>query len=366
MKKIVVVAQTPPPFHGQAIMQQYIVDAPWKWCEKVHVRMDYSDSINQVGHFQLSKISKLFKIISLIRKAGKKAPIDLLYYPPAGPQRVPLYRDVITLFFARYYARKIVLHFHAGGLCELVERLTWPEKKLVRAAFKNVDSAIVLLPWLKKELDWFSPQNAFVIPNGIADMAAGDRPIEARENVLMKRILFVGNLKDEKGIFVLLKAAAKLKHLPESFQIRIMGEAHSTAVQQAVEQFIKDHALNEKVVLLGSLTGDKKWAEFGQAHIFCLPTFATEAMPVSILEAMMFSLPVISTRWRGIPDMITEGEEGLLVPIHDENALADGLHKLVVDQELASSMGQKGRQRFLSFYHIEKHLAAMETAFRDI
>jgi glycosyltransferase involved in cell wall biosynthesis len=310
-------------------MQKFLVDEKWEWCRKDHIRLDYSEKISEVGHFQFSKLIKLFKVLYRIWRSRRAGKIDVLYYPPAGPSRVPLYRDIITLLFAKLLTRKIILHFHAGGLSELIEKLNPIERFFVKHAFKNIDHAIILLPWLKKETEWFFPKKIHIIPNGIKDVAHKYVHASPLKKSNISNILFVGNLKEEKGIFVLLSAVDKLKKLSNNFKVSIMGEAHSPEVQKDILNFIEVHSMRDNVVLLGSLSGDDKWKEFSRAHIFCLPTFATEAMPVSILEAMMFSLPVVTTDWRGIPDIITHGEDGFLVPIKNDEALAEKLFVLI-------------------------------------
>jgi len=364
LKRILLLVQTPPPFHGQAIMQKYIVDAEWLWCKKEHIRLEYSDTISQVGHFQFSKIGKLLKILAKVFHAARKHRVDVLYYPPAGPNRIPLYRDIITLLFAKLFTKRVILHFHAGGLPELIRRLNLIEKFFAKWAFKNIDCAIVLLPWLKHEVDWFSPKRISVVPNGIEDVSSKYAIERNKRTLTSTKVLFVGNLKDEKGIFTLLASAVVLKSQQLDFQIRIMGEAHSEQVKQEILNFIAINKISENIALLGGLTGDRKWEEFCSADIFCLPTYATEAMPVSILEAMMFSLPVVSTRWRGIPDMITEGEEGYLTPVRDAGLLADKLAQLIKDPDERATLGKKARKRYEQFYTIDKHLSEVEKVFR--
>lgn len=366
MKRILVVAQIPPPVHGQSVMQQYLVNAEWSWCQKEHIRLSYSDSINKIGRFQFSKVVKLVRVVCKIITKRTNGNVDLLYYPPAGPNRIPLYRDIITLLVAKLMVRKIVLHFHAGGLPVLINKLSLIERYFAKLAFQNIDCAIVLLPWLRKEVEWFSPKNISVVPNGIEDVARSFSSSYIRASSDdVTNILFVGNLKDEKGIFVLLAAIPELKKITKLFKVGIMGEAHSDEVKQKIEKYINEHGIADHVLLFGGLTGNEKWEKFSRAHIFCLPTYATEAMPVSIMEAMMFSLPVVTTSWRSITDMITDQEEGFLVPVHDENELAGKLAMLIQAPSLAKEMGRKGRKKFMESYTIEKHLANMEQIFKN-
>jgi glycosyltransferase involved in cell wall biosynthesis len=365
MPKLVIIAQTPPPFHGQAIMQQFLVNASWSWCDKQHIRLDYSDSIQEVGKFSFSKITKLLTLLKQIRLVSRNSVIDILYYPPAGPNRIPLYRDIITLLYARRKAKKIVLHFHAGGLNELISQLSLPERWLAKKAFSKVAQAVVLSPWLEKETHWFLPQKLSVVPNGIEDTNTNPTNIN---NTHGKKhtILFVGNLKKEKGIVTLLKAATVLKKKLSCFSIRVMGEAHSEEMLDEIRQIIRKGGLEESVVLLGGKTGEEKWKEFRQAGIFCLPTYATEAMPVSILEAMMYALPVVSTNWRAIPDIVENGVEGLLHPVKDEQALAEQLIKLLENPALQEQMGKAGRKKYESRYTITNHLKQMEQVLKTM
>lgn len=360
---VVVMAQTPPPFHGQSVMQQYLVDEQWSWCNKSHIRLDYSDDVSQIGRFSFRKVTRLFSILRLLRKQTSAAKADLIYYPPAGPNRIPLYRDVITIWVARRRGKKIVLHFHAGGLDELIKKMSAPEKWLIKKGFSNIDYAIVLLPRLIPEVSWFSPRQTFVLPNGIKD--------EAVENISRKKqgddivFLFVGNLTEKKGIFILLEAARICREKGLSFRLHIMGAAHSADIQANIETMIRTYALGDRVCMLGSLSGKAKWEVFAAADVFCLPTFATEAMPVSILEAMMYSLPVISTHWRAIPDIIDEGVQGFLVPIGDPISLAGKMIYFITHPEKIMEMGQRGRLKYSQEFNVNLHLHRMENLIKN-
>ncbi len=324
--------------------------------------MNYSSSIKQVGRFRVSKLFKIFGILFSIVKCRIDSRIDVFYYPPSGPHRIPLYRDIITLLFARMFAKKIILHFHAGGLSDKIERLNPVERFFAYSAFRHVDAAIVLLPWLEKEVQWFRPKNVFIVPNGIEDVAGSHSPVLRSINEVCN-ILFVGNLKDEKGIFVLLSAAKHLKVSNRRFQLQVMGDTHSESLRVKIDSFIADNDLQDCVKLLGSISGSEKWNYFRSAHVFCLPTYDTEAMPVSILEAMMFSLPTVTSKWRAIPDMIADKKEAFFCEIKEYHGLADKLAMFIDSPGTALQVGTAARARFKSQYTIGNHLQNMERVF---
>ena len=180
-------------------------------------------------------------------------------------------------------------------------------------------------------------------------------------------ILFVGVLRESKGVEVLLDACCKLRDAGIPYQLKLMGKLHSGAFRTRVGKFIYSNNLTEHVDLLGVVTGDNKWQVYSEADILAFPSFfESEATPRTVLEAMSFEIPVVATRWRGIPSMVEDGESGFLVPIRDSQALANKLAVLLKDQELRRSMGKRGRQIYLERFTVEKFWNNMERAFLSV
>lgn len=361
-KKILILAQTPPPFHGQAIMQKYLVDVKWDWCKKDFERMNFSGEIDEVGTFRFKKISQLFDLVRRVRKKARPK-MDLIYYPPGGPNRVPIYRDIIMLFFLKMASRKIVLHFHAGGIDQIFNKVTRLESYFIKKAFQNVDAVIVLSDWLRKEVEWCRPRKSFVVGNGIQDVFHNFRK---KGNTGTISFLFIGNLKKEKGIFTLLDAALILQNRGEKFEIKFIGSFHNGEEERQFSEFIEKKGLTGHIRFLGSRNGNDKWKEFESADIFCLPTYETEAMPISILEAMMFEMPVITTRWRSIPDLIQDDRNGLLFDPQNAEQLASCMQKLMHDEGGRKQMGVQARKDYLQHFTVEQHLRKMELTFQEI
>jgi glycosyltransferase involved in cell wall biosynthesis len=361
-KRILAVAQTPPPFHGQSIMQKYLVDANWNWCKKEFVRMNFSEEIKEVGVFKIKKLRQLFNLISSVQKKAHPK-FELIYYPPGGPHRIPIYRDVIMLYFLRKSSGKIILHFHAGGIDQIFNKVTRIESYFIKQAFNRVDAVIVLSEWLKREVEWCNPQKLFVVANGIDDVFPNF--LKKEKNQAITSFLFVGNLKKEKGIFTLLEAAAILKAHNEKFELNFIGSFHSDNEEHAFLNFINENRLAEHVRYLGVKSGNKKWEEFQNADVFCLPTYETEAMPISILEAMMFQIPVITTNWRSIPDIVRHGENGLLFEPKNAKQLSTCMQRLIHDEEERRQMGKQARKDYLLNFSIDQHLRKMEKVFQE-
>src|SRR5215469_11383972 len=126
---ILVVGQTPPPLHGQAIMIQAFLEGSYGDFCLTHVRMDFSRSIDEVGSFSFRKVRVLFAVMDQMVQARWNG-AEVLYYPPAGPKRNAILRDIVLLCATRWMFRKTVFHFHAAGLYEFYPRLRSWERPL--------------------------------------------------------------------------------------------------------------------------------------------------------------------------------------------------------------------------------------------
>ncbi len=140
--KVLVVGQTPPPLHGQAIMIERLLSGRYARIKLYHVRMAFSDSIGDVGRFRLGKLLHLLSVILRIAYCRIVCGAKVLYYPPAGPNRVPLHRDLAILLSTRWMFRRTVLHFHATGVSELYDKLPRLTRFLFRGALFHADAAV--------------------------------------------------------------------------------------------------------------------------------------------------------------------------------------------------------------------------------
>lgn len=344
-------------------MQTHLVAASWDWCEKRHIRLNFSDSIDEVGKLSLLKFWRLFRIFSAIVAERFRGPIDVLFYPPCGPHRIPFLRDVAILLLARLFSKKLILQFHAGGFDELQLMLSGVELKLARKAYGSVDAALVLLPSLTAEVNWVLPRRVVVVPNGIED-----RNVKANLPAVhpIPIILYVGSISVKKGILDAIEACAILRDKGTSFLFRAVGSFVSSDVKSLAMKRLHQLNLQNNVEFVGQKSGEEKWNEYRSADVFCFPSYETENFPVVLLEAMQSQLPVVATRWRSIPDLITDGENGFLVEPNKPEDLAVKFQILLADEGLRAAFGKRGRDRFLSHYTLEKHLGALEDVFKTV
>ncbi len=163
-------------------------------------------------------------------------------------------------------------------------------------------------------------------------------------------VLCVGRLVPDKGQRILLRAVKALQSEGLRFRVTLVGRGED---REPLEQFAKVHGL--PVTFTGALAHDQALTLVQTADLFVLPSFA-EGIPVALMEAMAARVPCISTTACGIPELIRNGEEGLLVPPGDEPSLVDALRRLLEDEGLRAQLGEAGRRRVLADYNLEENI----------
>ena len=207
ISKILVVGQTPPPFGGQATVIKKIIDAKYINIKIYHVRMSFSKEMSQIGSFNFYKLIHLFQIIYEIYLMKFRFKINTLFYPPSGPDRNPIVRDIIILFCTRWLFHRIIFQFFAGGISDYYKNASKIEKYFMRKVYFGPD--ITLRPSIYSPNDGisFNTKKDIILSWGVDDNYNAD--LRIRKQVV--NILFVGVLRDSKGIMVLLAACRRLK-----------------------------------------------------------------------------------------------------------------------------------------------------------
>jgi len=175
------------------------------------------------------------------------------------------------------------------------------------------------------------------------------------------RIVSVGRLVAFKGFDDLVAACGELARRGMDFVCDIIGDG---PLREAIQTKIEQLNLSSRVNLLASLSQDAVLKKVQVADIFALASTtdaqgATDVFPTVILEAMASARPVVSTRLAGIPELVVDGQTGILAPPGDSTAIAHALEQLLRDAELRSRFGQAGRGRIEQHFRIEQTVAPL-------
>ncbi len=363
-RSVLVMGQVPPPMNGQSLMISEFLAGSYPGFELVHIPMRFSASTAEIGVAGFSKVRKLFEIVWEIYRVQRRTRATVLYYPPAGPNLVPVVRDIIILGLCRRLFRQTVFHFHAAGLAEILPRLSWPLRRLFRVAYQRPDLAIFTTDATSREAQVLEARAKAIVPCGTRDHSRGLRPIG--QSQVLPQILFAGILCEGKGLLTLLRACSLLHQRGVGFRLVCMGAFESAAFEAAVRALLRSSGIESLVEFPGTVVGDAKTEQFEQTDIFCFPShYTSESFGVVLIEAMSFSLPIVATRWRGIPEVTGEGGS-ILVDIQAPEQLADALSQLIESKELRRTMGSRNRERYLERFTIEAYRAGMLRALEAL
>ncbi len=358
---VLVVGQTPPPVNGQTVMIEEFVNGQYQGLRLHLVRMNFSREIGEVGRFQPRKLLVLLGTLVAIAAGRVRSRSKVLYYPPAGPTMVPVLRDLFLLILTRWMFRYTAFHFHAAGLPEIYGRLPWVLKPLYHAAYSRPDLAIFTTESTSSAGAALRAERVAIVPLGIPDSAAQQPPARAGDRTPC--ILFMGILCESKGLLVLIEACSLLSREGIAFRVLCAGAFESPAFQASAEALLAERGLTGKFEFPGVLRGAHKLQAFQNAAIFCLPSHHyAESFGVVLIEAMSFSLPIVTTRWRGIPEVVEGGGGAFVVDPRRPDLLAQSLASLLHSPELRREMGRRNRAWFCNRYTLEQYRAGMEAA----
>lgn len=256
-----------------------------------------------------------------------------------------LARDIPLAVMLRTIGLPFVLHLHGSE----ADRLGIPGQRLFTAAsvwLARRAGAVLLLsseevgPW-----HWVCPEvrlevvvNPFVPAN--RETAAGSSASGGDQTLLL-----VARLERGKGVFDVLDA---LEIVRRRRRCRLVY-AGSGPAREELARRVDARGLADAVDFLGYVSGSALDEAYRRADVFVLPSFRKEGFPVSVMEAMGYGLPVITTRRRGCADLLEPDKHALFVPASDPAALASAILRLLEDGDLRERMGEENLKRVAEF-----------------
>jgi len=178
-------------------------------------------------------------------------------------------------------------------------------------------------------------------------------------------IFSVAQLVERKGLPVLLEACKILSERGYDFQCLVAGDGPQRSL---LEQLVTEYQIRDKVGLIGVVFQEQLVDYLGRADVFVLPCLTTangdrDGIPVVLMEAMAMEIPTISTHVSGIPELIEDGQSGLLVEERNAVALAGAMQRLLDDDELRWRLGKNGRQKVVREFNIHQSVAQLAALF---
>ena len=305
-----------------------------------------------------------------------------LVYMTLASSRLGFFRDMLIIWAVRLTRRSLVLHLQGGGFGRFFSQQSPAMRALISRTVNQADRIIVLSSSLLQQFQFVDdfPNRLRVVPNGIDGTFAQEFPIPKtlpRDGGAVK-LLYLSNLMPTKGYGVLLEACSHLKSVSSlPFECHFCGtfitaacegeNRNSEAMQADFMKRINDCHLSNRVFYHGTVMGAEKALFLRDCHVFILPTaYPWEGQPISIIEAMAAGMPILSTAYQGIPDMLRDGCNGYFIPPSDPDTIASAIERTVSDPQAYSRMSLNSLRRFKEYFTAEKHLQRLLSVIAEV
>jgi glycosyltransferase involved in cell wall biosynthesis len=332
---VLVFAHVPPPHHGQSYMVAQLLEelrARPGEVHAFHVDSRLSDRLEEVGRAGLGKVWRIVRYSwQAIWLRMRHGPM-VFYYVPAPAKRGALLRDWLVMALCRpFFRERLVLHWHAVGLGEWLKHSAGPLTALIsRRLLGAADLSLVLAQTVSADAGFLLPKQTRVLANGIPDPCPDfdaavlpARLARRRDRQGTFRVLFLAHCTAEKGLYDALEgvfgaqrklcAAGSPLRLTLTIAGQFLGREDEPAFRAACSRLSAEWTAPgppPAVTCVGFVSGEAKDRLLRESDCLCFPTYyPNEVMPVSLIEALAYGLPIVATRWRAIPEMLP-GESG--------------------------------------------------------
>lgn len=270
------------------------------------------------------------------------------------------------LFWAKAARANTVIHIHGGGFRDFYSRSGGLVRAMIRYCLNRADVIIVLSQQMRSDFESIGVdcKKLAIVSNGVVvpELTAHRKTTGEGQNAPLT-VLFLNRIDVPKGVDDLLAAAESVCRRSQHVAFRVVGPA--CGCHARIVKVLQEKGLEERIQLLGPVSGQQKIAQYMQADIYVLPSHL-EAFPIGLLEAMACGLPCVATTVGGIPEIIEDGVNGLLIPPGNASGLSEALWKLIADPELRHRLGQNARETIQQRYTWEHTLKALKAVYDSV
>lgn len=327
-----------------------------EWTEE---EVDIRSLPSYKGGNNVQKILYFLGAVKEYKRILKKDPPDLVYMHMSHHGSFD--RASVLQRIAKKYNIPTVVHLHGSEFKKYYSECSDKKKKDISGFFEDCGAVITLgTLWGQYILSIAPKAKIHVLNNSIH--IPQQTVTQRRDEV---NVLFMGVLIQRKGVADLLQAVKKLidgkrlKDICVRFHIGGTGPEEET-----LKQYIRENHLEDYVDFLGWVDGETKKKALETNQVFILPSY-NEGLPIAILEAIGYGMPVIATNVGNIAEAVLEGDNGFLVTPGDVDGYANALQCLITDYPLRQSMAKRSRELAEKKFDEKKYFVKLAEVFHS-
>jgi glycosyltransferase involved in cell wall biosynthesis len=331
--------------------------------EKLIIRQAPADIL--IHHIPtLPNGSAIRKVLVFARALGLlcwqllKQDVDLVHIHVS--ERGSAFRQAITTAIAWLLGKPVILHTHSADFHVFYSHLPQIVQTGLSWIFCKSTRFIVLSDsWKKYYIDnlGLSEKQTIVLPNPVKF------PLEIPQRINNQKVnfLFLGRIGKRKGAFDLIEAFAAIPEDKKSqAQLIMAGDGEG----KKAREIVKNLNLDRYVKILDWVDERERDALLATANAFVLPSY-NEGLPMALLEAMSWELPVITTPVGGIPEVVIPHQNGLLVKAGDVRELSQAMQSLICDRESITRLGKNARDSVKCF-DVKNYMSSLAHIYSSI
>lgn len=267
-------------------------------------------------------------------------------------------RDYPFMRLARKMNRKMVIHVH-GGMFMTSPKVPFVYMLFLKKIFSWEDIPFIVLSAREKKTieSRYGTTNIHVLPNSVA---LPERANKILNNASLN-IGYFGRITATKGIQELFNAAIKLKENKVPFKMLFAGKKEQPT--DYVDLF--SNALGDNFQYVGVVSGQQKDEFLRTLDVFALPSYF-EGLPMSLLESMSYGIIPVATAVGSIPEVVSDGMNGLLIKDHDDDSIVTAIKKIIDDKELAISMSINAREEIEKRFNPQKYCETLNAIYNKL
>lgn len=307
------------------------------------------------GCSSIKKVLFTAKAYLKIKKVFREKNIEILHAHMS--ERASIRRKGYVMQYAKKHGAKVVLHMHGAEFEVLYKQMNKKKQKSVRDILNLADKIIILGKYWSDFIGSLvdDKNKVCVVYNAV------EVPKEYKYDKNSKSILFLGAISQRKGKEILINA---LVNKSEKFKNECVVNFYGPDVDGDVEKIIENNNLDSWVHYCGWLSKDKKGEVLATTSINVLPSY-NEGLPMTILEAMSYGIPSITTNVAAIPEAVNDNN-GIVIEPGKSDQLADALEKLIFDDHLRLNLSKKAYEDAKNIFSIEKHISQIQEIYEEL
>jgi glycosyltransferase involved in cell wall biosynthesis len=248
---------------------------------------------------------------------------------------ISFYRKSIFGFIGFLFKKNVIYHIHSSDFyqffCNPSNRVI---EKLILAILHRSKKIICLCnDWKLSLSEKYNLNNSIVITNPV-NISSFQKQKKDEKSKKIKKILFMGFYIESKGIIDLLETFKKIYKKIDKIELYLCGKGE---LNEYINDFIEKNGLHTKITNVGWVSDSKKDYYYQNADILVLPSYK-EGVPIAILEAFSYGLPVISTNISGIPEIIKNRRNGFIIEPGDRIDMGNRIEELINSPDLLRSI----------------------------